>query len=700
MIEGEWQLQGDGITGWARDSVRSRELWLELIAHDTMVGICCANLPEPENCGFWFPVAPALLEEDQGLQVRVVNNDLIIPRKQSADLVSPKKGLTGDLYVDRGLSVSGWVLDPDQADHKLELSAWIGTECIAQTVAAERRYRPPMADGHGFSLSLPIAYADGQSHIVNIRDEYGREIPGSPFRIRSLDKHAGEWLKRQKKVDKPALDIICGLLENMEERLPGFISQANYTQWKKAFPVPNPPVRPKFSIASSAPNLLKNQQACEARIKNSDADFVLLPGNAELLHPLALSQMVNALKERNAGVIYSDGEASTGKPLFKPAWDKLAYLSNDYLGPILATKAAISRAGIAASDSEAVARFKLMLGTPGKDILHLPLLLYQDGVKIAASSRIDTISGYIADYLPGCAYDNGRLHCNLSNKPRISILIPTKDHGDLLQKCLVSLESTSWPDYEIIIIDNGTTEALALSVLQNASEKAHICVLSRPGVFNYAELNNDAARLATGELLCFLNNDTEALHPQWLDELAAVLLMAGDQGGAVGAKLVWPNGLVQHAGVIIGTHQLAAHVGNNWLEDEPGYMNRNQFAQQYSAVTAACLLTHRKLFLQSGGFDGRRFPIAFNDVDYCLRLRSQGKKIFWTPHSLLAHHESASRGKDTNQYAKARADREMNMFRTAWGHYQDPFYNPNLPLSAATEPFHGLAFPPGPRQPR
>lgn len=270
----------------------------------------------------------------------------------------------------------------------------------------------------------------------------------------------------------------------------------------------------------------------------------------------------------------------------------------------------------------------------------------------------------------------------------------------MLARCLDSLKKTDWPDLEIIIIDNGSVEDDALAVLKQAQAQANICVLRRPGVFNYAELNNDAARLATGEYLCFLNNDTEVVQPQWLMEMAALLAMAGADGGCVGAKLLWPNGLVQHGGVIVGIHQLAAHVGNQWLEDEPGYMNRNLFTQRYSAVTAACMLTPARLFLENGGFDGRRFPIAFNDVDYCMRLGRQGKKIFWTPHAVLKHHESASRGEDKYGAARARAEREKLCFRTAWGHFEDPFYNPNLSLSAVVEPFTGLAMPPRAREPR
>ncbi len=223
-------------------------------------------------------------------------------------------------------------------------------------------------------------------------------------------------------------------------------------------------------------------------------------------------------------------------------------------------------------------------------------------------------------------------------------------------------------------------------------------ILPYHGQFNYAAMNNQAAREAKGEMLCFLNNDTEAITPDWLMEMVSLLQQPGV--GCVGAKLLWPTGVVQHGGVVVGIHQLAGHVGNSWTEEMPGYHNRNQLVQQWSVVTAACMLTIRSIFIDMGGFDPVRFPVTFNDVDYCLRLKGHGKKILWTPWARLTHHESASRGNDTTPARKARLAVEMNNFSSKWGWYDDPFYNPNLSLSALVQPFEGLALPPRNRKVR
>lgn len=705
MISGQWQLAGEGISGFAQDGENPRPLWVEVWADNELLGVTLANLEKPEGCGFWLPLGPAALDTAAQIRVCIANSGQELPQNtERVEEVDSGPALLGTLQVDRALFISGWALDPARSEEKLQLHAEVDDKRVVECIAGERRYRPAQADGHGFSLQLPERYADGQSHLVNICDEQQRPVPGCPFRICSLPQNLGQWLREHKKPDKPLLDLLADLLEKMEERLPGLVSESSYAIWKKAFPIPQAAARHKAALSiwgGASLKGLKGQQGVELKAGN---DYLLLPGGESRLHANALGQMLFALKESDSSLIYADGETALGKPLFKPAFDREAFLAQDYLGPILARRDLVEASCLAPQDSELEARFKLVMtaASTGK-IAHLPLPLAMDsgladGHRQKGRERV--ISHWLQANYPDASYREGRIFYGLAEKPLISILIPTRDHGDLLKICLDSLRKLAWPNYEIIIIDNGTVEDAALQVLHEAESASNVCVLRRPGVFNYAALNNEAARLARGGLLCFLNNDTESVQPQWLAEMAALLLMAGPEAGAVGAKLLWPNGLVQHGGVIVGTHQLAAHVGNRWLADESGYMGRNLFAQQYSAVTAACLLTPKELFLASGGFDARHYPIAFNDVDYCLRIRAMGKKIFWTPHARLLHHESASRGTDAAGSAKARAEREGRFFRASWGHYDDPFYNPNLPLTAVTEPFLGLAFPPRPRDAR
>ena len=223
-------------------------------------------------------------------------------------------------------------------------------------------------------------------------------------------------------------------------------------------------------------------------------------------------------------------------------------------------------------------------------------------------------------------------------------------------------------------------------------------VLRVPGEFNFPRLNNYAAELAQGEILCLLNNDIKALDETWLDEMLS--RMVEPEVGAVGALLVWPSGVVQHGGVVLGPSFAAAHAFNDRIAADVGYGDLLRVAHECSAVTAACLLTRRRDFLEVGGMDEVRFPVNFNDVDYCLKLRANGKRIVFTPHARLIHLEAASRGADVRTDQEQRFERELQNLRTKWGAVlaADPYYSPIL--SRDPIPFSALAWPIGPMEPR
>jgi O-antigen biosynthesis protein len=223
-------------------------------------------------------------------------------------------------------------------------------------------------------------------------------------------------------------------------------------------------------------------------------------------------------------------------------------------------------------------------------------------------------------------------------------------------------------------------------------------ILRVPGAFNFARLNNRAARTARGDMLCLLNNDVTALDENWLDEMLSRI--DETEVGAVGALLLWPSKVVQHGGVVLGTSFAVAHAFNDRMEDDPGYGDLLHVAHECSAVTAACMVTRRRDYLDVGGMDEARFPINFNDVDYCLKLRARGQRIVFTPHAKLIHFESASRGLDLTADRKARFERELQNLRSRWGNVltADPYYSPLLARDPL--PFSGLAWPPGSREPR
>jgi GT2 family glycosyltransferase len=275
----------------------------------------------------------------------------------------------------------------------------------------------------------------------------------------------------------------------------------------------------------------------------------------------------------------------------------------------------------------------------------------------------------------------------------VAIIIPTRDRLDLLKPCLASIrERTAHPDYRLVIVDNGSREQETLDYFHELSRQGAL-VLRDDRAFNYARLNNLAIREIASPFACLLNNDVEVLAMDWLSEMQS--FFSRESVGGVGAKLAWPNGMLQHGGVVLGMNFAAGHAYDRYLAEEPGYADGVLAARECSALTAACLLLRREDFLRVGGFDETAFPVAFNDVDLCLKLREAGKTLVWSPRAQLLHRESASRASDREMPAKqARFEKELAELRRRWSHrlVADDCYNPNLNLDAYS--FTGLALPP------
>lgn len=276
--------------------------------------------------------------------------------------------------------------------------------------------------------------------------------------------------------------------------------------------------------------------------------------------------------------------------------------------------------------------------------------------------------------------------------PPVSLIVPTRDRVDLLRTCLGGLlERTDYPALEVIIADNGSRERETLAYLHSLRDEPRVRVLPLPGPFNFSAINNAAVAAAHGPLVGFINNDVEVIHADWLQVLVAQACRP--EVGAVGAKLLYGNGLVQHGGIATGVQGVAGHLHPLAGRNETGYFGRLALAQNLSAVTAACLLMRRALFLKLGGFDAEHLAVAFNDVDLCLRLRQAGYQVIWTPQAELYHHESLSRGSDLDPARIERFRREIAVMQRRWGPVltRDPYYNPNLSLASGR---FAPAFPP------
>ncbi len=267
----------------------------------------------------------------------------------------------------------------------------------------------------------------------------------------------------------------------------------------------------------------------------------------------------------------------------------------------------------------------------------------------------------------------------------MSIVICTRNQYKLLETCIRSITSiTRYPRYEIIIVDNGSDEARTLDYLaQLPLQDERVRVIRDDSPFNYAALNNLAVAQAQGELVALLNNDIEVIHADWLTEMVGHALRP--EVGCVGAKLLYPDDTVQHVGVLVGPGKdapdaIAAHYLRGIPAKAPGYANRAIVAQQLTAVTAACLVIRKATFLSVGGLDAEHLAVTYNDVDFCLRVGELGLQNVLTPHAVLYHHESVSRGRDASSKNKARFLPELAYMQRRWASQLqcDPCYNQNL----------------------
>jgi GT2 family glycosyltransferase len=439
-----------------------------------------------------------------------------------------------------------------------------------------------------------------------------------------------------------------------------------------------------------------------------DDDGWLVPVRAgDLLSPWCGRALDQAARdEEGCRIVYWDSDSIAGgrrhDPWIKGSWDPLMYLARDSLSQTCALHAGALKAVVAARppeshagepfDSEALAALVMGMvcaeGAPPP--VHVPLVLTH------CAGRNDESAGYwprlLARHWPGpVELTPGSTEPAFYRVvpsapeawPSVSVIIPTRDKAELLAACLGALGQLRYPGAcEILVVDNGTTQPEALHLMETQQAAGLIRVIRDDGAFNFAALNNRAADRAAGELLCLLNNDVEALDGDWLE--AMVRHAARPDVGAVGALLLYPDGSVQHAGVSIGTGGAAGHLARQAMPGDPMHFAWHGVTRTVSAVTAACLVVRREAYLDVGGLDEEAFAVAFNDVDFCLRLGRQGLRNVFVAESLLIHHESVSRGKDHSPANLARFTGELTRFRERWASedFRDPHYSPLFSRSA------------------
>jgi O-antigen biosynthesis protein len=433
------------------------------------------------------------------------------------------------------------------------------------------------------------------------------------------------------------------------------------------------------------------------------ADFVLpLPVDA-VLRSHALGKFVLSLSEvPDADMIYADEDISQNdrrsQPHFKTDWDPYLILGSNYVGvPALYRSEAIRRAGLENLTGTTIdnmlhaVTLRVCEMTPKRKILHIPSILChrtQESDWNAAEAR-RIVATHLAKRNAGASEISpaplapqwNRVKFPLPEPlPLVSLIVPTRDRADLIGRCCDGiLNQTDYPSLELIVVDNGTAAPDALAVLDSLKDDPRVEVLRDERPFNYSELNNFAARSAKGDILVLLNNDIEVMHKGWLKEL--VSLASRPEIGIVGAKLLYPDLRVQHAGMVFGPDRLVVHQMRLASQHEAGPYGELSLLRTVSAVTGACMAVRKNVYFDVGGLDEDNLKVACNDIDFCRRVGKKGLAIVWTPFAELTHHECATRGRPLTPEKAARETAEIMRF---WSMNRDlyedadPFHNPQI----------------------
>ena len=449
-----------------------------------------------------------------------------------------------------------------------------------------------------------------------------------------------------------------------------------------------------------------NTNAC---LEMATGDYIGLFDHDDLLHPAALHEVMKAVCEQDADFIYTDENTFHNDPRdafcphFKPDFAPDTLRSYNYICHFTVFSRQLLK-GLPEgfrSDFDGSQDYDLILRLTEKaqHIVHIPKILYYwrghsgsvasdisakpytlAAAKRALSEHLARVglSGEVMDSVVPSTY---QIKYKLLSTPLISILIPNKDHIDDLKKCISSIEEkTTYPFWEIIIIENNSVEEETFRFYESIQQKKNIYVVHWKSTFNYSAINNFGAEFAKGEHFILLNNDVEVISPDWIEQM--LMFSQRHDVGAVGCMLYYPDDTIQHAGVILGIGGVGGHAHKYFHRGDYGYMSRLTIAQNYSAVTAACMMIPRHVWNEVGGLD-ESFAVAFNDVDLCMRIRKAGYLIVWTPYAELYHYESKSRGLEDTPEKKKRFEGEVCHFQECWAKELaagDPYYNPNLTL--------------------
>lgn len=749
------RVTDEGFDGYVYDSSDpTRRFVVELLVDGMPLKLTRANAYSHalaqqgvgDGCyGFSFMVSSAVLTAGSVVEARLANDGTAFatPIALNAPAEPPPWQERGDARWMGGLRFTGWC-NADRSEIP-NITVMIDGEPAATTQAALWTH---LGSGdsaravRGFDLYLPDRFADGKVRRARFINDGGHEITREPVAFVALPDALARMLASMGQIETEQLR---GAL--FDRLVPVSLPLSDYARWRERFPI-RTEAKSTEAIAivlvgdgsveqslqsveiQDYPDWLAGAMPEESSPTGFDRKLLaeFLDGDASHCKIVcfclsgtrfstgSLQRMANALADfPDANLLYSDVdiERSDGTiwPLAFPAFDYERMLEQGYGAHLFAVRRTALDAMLKTGASNLYRLFNSAQDRHddiGRKVVHLPgslgtlppIPLGAAAAELAAATAEHLKArGVSAKVQRGSGAVLPAVHVGRAiPRGSTTIIIPVRDKPALLRTCLKSIQrAAAAVRAEIMIIDNDSSDPEMLDYLDQLDGRSAL-VIRAPGYFNFSRLNNLAAEKAQSDYLCLMNNDIQAIDDRWLNEMLGRI--AEPDVGAVGALLLWPTGVVQHGGVVLGSSFAAMHAFNDRMQSDPGYADALRVAHEGSGVTAACLLTRRKDYLGVGGMDELRFPVNFNDIDYCLKLRAAGKRVVFTPHAKLLHHESASRGTDRAPDRAGRFERELRMLRSRWGEClaDDPYYSPVLSLDPV--PFSGLAWPPRSMAPR
>ena len=549
--------------------------------------------------------------------------------------------------------------------------------------------------------------------------------------MRWLEAHRKEWqpspefVAWMEKEDAPVISIVVPLYNtpmNFYQQMVDCVRKQTYGHWQLCLAdgstdgVDRKTCLPQDSRIRYE-KLTDNQGISgntNAALSLADGQWIALMDHDDFIEETALAEMLERALSTGADMVYSDEDKVSldrkhyYEPHFKSDYNPDLLRSNNYICHFLMVKRELlSKVGGFRQEYDGAQDYDFILRCTeaAERVEHLPRILYHwrmhpsstaenpDSKTYAFEAGRRSIEAHLQrvgikgaverTQRPGYYRVRYGLQGETLQKPRISIIIPNKDETETLRTCINSiLTRTTWPEYEIIIVENNSTTQEIWDYYKELEAVPRIKVVTWPDAFNYSAINNFGVSHSSGQYVVLLNNDTEIISPDWLEEMVGIC--SRPEVGIVGAKLFYPDETIQHAGVVMKLAGCCGHVFYGAEKEDPGSYARATIIQNFSAVTAACLMCRRQVWDQMGGLS-TQFQVAYNDVDFCLRVREAGYLVTFTPYAQAYHYESKTRGYEEGSEKQARFLREQNLLKERFPAYQqqgDPYYNPNLTLIA------------------